>query len=190
MKLKSWYRGKNLFDLFLKKLWGRRIVSSSKMNTRVFCVYCVQLFSLCVHVCVLEDVHHREDIRFNYTYNNFQVSAGLKTIYMLISETAVMTCNKKTSAAPSDLISEHHQSRPLLFGFKPLVSLVAPRGKCFDTFYCQRYKHFCGLSLLCWRYVHVRSTGGLTIRHVAPPTHRGAKHLINISKISVASIII
>lgn len=34
-----------------------------------------------VRVCVLEDVHHREDIRFNYTYNNFQVSAGKNHLY-------------------------------------------------------------------------------------------------------------
>lgn len=46
-------------------------------------------------VCVLQHLNHREEIRFNYTCNNFQVSEGLEAIYMLILMTAVMTCNKK-----------------------------------------------------------------------------------------------
>lgn len=82
-------------------------------------------------VCVLGHLNHRAEIRFNYTCNNFSVSIGPETIYMLISMTAVMTCNKKTSAAWSNLILEHYRNQPLLFDLKPLVSLVTPCGKCF-----------------------------------------------------------
>lgn len=45
-------------------------------------------------VCVLEHLNQRAEIRFNYTCNNFWVSMGPETICMLISMTAVMTCNK------------------------------------------------------------------------------------------------
>lgn len=44
--------------------------------------------------CVLEHLNHRLESRFNYTRNNFRVSMGREAICMLISVTAVMTCNK------------------------------------------------------------------------------------------------
>lgn len=80
---------------------------------------------------------------------------------MLISVTAVMTCNKKTSAAWSNPILEHYHNQPLLFVLKSLVSPVTLCGKCLDIW--QRWgenRSAALLSSLCslgqgWIYVSI-----------------------------------
>lgn len=106
------------------------------MNMCGFCAPCVQLFGLCVHgcVCMSWKTSITEKTSGSITRTTTFRSLQAKTIYMLITKTAVMTCNKKTSAAPSDLISEHHQSRPLLFGIKPLVTLLCIEGNVLTPF--------------------------------------------------------